>query len=87
MSLPAWRSRIAQLWRRTCGVMVFPVSPGQFFDAVPTCLARRCWTASEDSRRHEAGIDASIVTVGDAHDNSLAESINGLYKAELIKPR
>ena len=34
----------------------------------------------------EAGIDASIGTVGDAHDNSLAESINGLYKTELIKP-
>ena len=67
--------------------MVFQVSPGQVYDAVPTCLARRCWTASEDSRRHEAGIDASIVTVGDAHDNSLAESINGLYKTELIKPR
>jgi putative transposase len=25
--------------------------------------------------------------VGDAHDNSLAESVNGLYKTELIKPR
>ena len=35
----------------------------------------------------KAGIDASIGTVGDAHDNSLAESINGLYKTELIKPR
>ncbi len=35
----------------------------------------------------EAGIDASIGTVGDAHDNSLAESINGLYKTELIKPQ
>jgi putative transposase len=35
----------------------------------------------------EEGIDPSIGTVGDAHDNSLAESINGLYKAELIKPR
>jgi putative transposase len=35
----------------------------------------------------EEGIDASIGTVGDAHDNSLAESINGLYKTELIKPR
>ena len=34
----------------------------------------------------EEGIDASIGTVGDAHDNSLAESINGLYKTELIKP-
>jgi len=35
----------------------------------------------------EEGIDPSIGTVGDAHDNSLAESINGLYKTELIKPR
>jgi putative transposase len=35
----------------------------------------------------EVGIDASIGVVGDAHDNSLAESINGLYKTELIKPR
>lgn len=33
------------------------------------------------------GIDPSIGTVGDAHDNSLAESINGLYKTELIKLR
>jgi len=35
----------------------------------------------------EEGIDASVGAVGDAHDNSLAESINGLYKTELIKPR
>ena len=35
----------------------------------------------------EEGIDPSIGVVGDAHDNSLAESINGLYKTELIKPR
>lgn len=35
----------------------------------------------------EEGIDASVGVVGDAHDNSLAESINGLYKTELIKPR
>ena len=34
-----------------------------------------------------AGIDASIGTVVDAHDNSLVESINGLHKTELIKPR
>ena len=38
-------------------------------------------------RLFEEGIDPSIGTVGDAHDNSLAESINGLYKTELIKPR
>ena len=35
----------------------------------------------------EESIDASIGVIGDAHDNSLAESINGLYKTELIKPQ
>ena len=33
----------------------------------------------------EAGIGASIGTVGDALDNALMESTIGLYKAELIK--
>jgi putative transposase len=33
----------------------------------------------------EAGIDASIGTVGDALDNALMESTIGLYKTELIK--
>jgi putative transposase len=35
----------------------------------------------------EAGLDASIGTVGDALDNALMESAIGLYKTELIKPR
>lgn len=35
----------------------------------------------------EAGIDASIGTVGDSFDNALAETSNGLYKTELIEPR
>jgi putative transposase len=37
-------------------------------------------------RLAEEGITPSIGIVGDAHDNALAESINGLYKTELIKP-
>jgi putative transposase len=35
----------------------------------------------------DAGIDASIGTVGDALDDALAESTIGLYKTELIKPQ
>lgn len=35
----------------------------------------------------DAGIDASIGTVGDVLDNALMESQIGLYKTELIKPR
>lgn len=31
-----------------------------------------------------AGVKASVGTVGDIYDNALAETVNGLYKAELI---
>jgi transposase InsO family protein len=34
-----------------------------------------------------AGIEPSVGSVGDSYDNALAESINGLYKAELIHRR
>jgi putative transposase len=34
----------------------------------------------------EAGVDASVGSVGDAYDNALAESQIGLYKTELIRP-
>ena len=35
-------------------------------------------------RLAEAGFKASVGTVGDSYDNALAETINGLYKAEVI---
>src|SRR3954447_3490693 len=38
-------------------------------------------------RLAEAGIAASVGSVGSSYDNALAETINGLYKTELIKPR
>ena len=38
-------------------------------------------------RLAEAGIAPSVGSVGDSYDNALAETINGLYKTELIKPR
>ena len=38
-------------------------------------------------RLAQAGIDPSVGTVGDAYDNALAESVIGLFKTELIKPR
>ena len=36
-------------------------------------------------RLAEAGIEASVGSKGDSYDNALAETINGLYKAELIR--
>jgi transposase InsO family protein len=35
-------------------------------------------------RLAEAGIEPSVGSKGDSYDNALAESINGLYKAEVI---
>ena len=38
-------------------------------------------------RLADAGITPSVGTVGSSYDNALAETINGLYKAELIHRR
>ena len=38
----------------------------------------------EIARLAEAGIEPSVGSVGDSYDNALAETINGLYKAEVI---
>ncbi len=35
-------------------------------------------------RLAEAGIEPSVGSKGESYDNALAETINGLYKAELI---
>jgi putative transposase len=39
------------------------------------------------ARLEEAGIASSVGSKGDSYDNALAETINGLYKAELIRRR
>ncbi len=38
-------------------------------------------------RLAEAGVETSVGSVGDSYDNALAETINGLYKAEVIHRR
>ncbi len=38
-------------------------------------------------RLAEAGIDTSVGSRGDSYDNALAETVNGLYKAELVYRR
>lgn len=35
-------------------------------------------------RLADAGLDCSVGTTGDSYDNALAESVNGLYKTELV---
>ena len=38
-------------------------------------------------RLAEEGIESSVGSVGDSYDNALAETINGLYKTEVIRKR
>jgi putative transposase len=38
-------------------------------------------------RLAEAGVEPSVGSVGDSYDNALAETINGLYKVEVIHRR
>ncbi|MER2513752.1 MAG: integrase core domain-containing protein, partial [Nitrosomonas ureae] len=38
-------------------------------------------------RLSEAGVEPSVGSRGDSYDNALAETINGLYKTELIHRR
>jgi transposase InsO family protein len=44
------------------------------------------YTAIRDTDRLAAGPAPSVGPTGDSSDNALAESINGLYKTELIDP-
>jgi putative transposase len=46
------------------------------------------YTSIKYTQRLElAGLAASVGSVGDSFDNALAETINGLYKTELIRPQ
>ncbi len=38
-------------------------------------------------RLEEAGVEPSVGSKGDSYDNAMAETINGLYKVELIHRR
>jgi len=38
-------------------------------------------------RLADAGIESSVGSVGDSYDNAMAETINGLYKTEVIRKR
>ena len=37
------------------------------------------------SRMHDSGIIASVGTTDDSYENALAETVNGLYKSEVIE--
>jgi len=41
----------------------------------------------DTERLAEAGIESSVGRIGDSYDNALAETINGLYKTEMVRRR
>jgi len=45
----------------------------------------QCLSIRYAERLQEAGIEPSVGSVGDSCDNALAETINGLYKTEVIR--
>src|SRR3954454_25024372 len=45
----------------------------------------QCVAIKYTERLTEAGVDSSIGSVSDSFDNALAETINGLYKTEVIR--
>lgn len=72
-----WRTPAESLWRattlrQTTPVLHRPIEPAQY-----TAL-------TFGQRLAEAGIAASIGSVGDSYDNALAESVNADYKNELV---
>ena len=60
-----------------------PVGPGASIRAHRCPLA----AASGRLRRPQAEIEASEVSIGDAYDNALAETVIGLFKTEVIRLR
>ena len=70
------------LWRRDRARTPAGPGPIHHWDA-----GSRYTSSAFTAHLIEAGINASIGTLGDALDNALMESRIGLYKTELIKPR
>ena len=60
-----------------------PIAAGSYITANEAANTSR----SSTERLVEAGVEPSVVSVGDSYDNALAETINGLYKAEIIHRR
>ncbi len=59
--------------RRPCGGLIHHSDRGSQYVAI-----------KYTERLLEAGIEPSVGSVGDSYDNALAETVNGLFKAELI---
>lgn len=79
---------IAGIWRDTPEVgeafTMLTMEPGP--DIAPY-HDRQIGSIKYTERLAEVGVEPSVGSVGDSYDNALAETINGLYKAEVIHRR
>ena len=87
---PAYRTGSISCWR----IPFQPALTSARFSYQPTKIVLRRPLKSAQyvsikytDRLAEAGIEPSVGSVGDFYDNALAETINGLYKAEVIHRR
>ena len=67
---------------RRCAIAARSARAASCTTALAACVSIRY-----TERLVEAGIEPSVGSVGDSYDNALAETINGLYKAEVIHRR
>ena len=91
------RRRLAGLADRSCELRAGCAGAG--LARAPPCPGRRarssfgprvaipCAALRDTERLAEAGVAPSVGSVGDSYDNALAETINGLFKAEVIHRR
>ena len=71
-------------WSRRCTTPARPRAAASSTTATAACNTCR---SRYTERLAEAGIEPSVGSVGDSYDNALAETINGLYKTEVIRRR
>jgi len=67
--------------------LVCPIATPHLGGVATTARIHRVLAIKYTERLAEAGVVNSVGSKGDSYDNALAETVNGLYKAELIRRR
>src|SRR5436190_19880869 len=78
------RASCSMRWSRPSMIGGPPIAAGSYITAT---AAAQYVSIKYTERLVEAGVEPSVGSVGDSYDNALAETINGLYKAEIIHRR
>ena len=87
------RGSFSMPWNRRCMIAARERAWGWFTTATSPQRLHHSDRGSQylsiryTERLAEAGIEPSVGSVGDSYDNALAETINGLFKAEVIHRR